>query len=426
MEDIEEHLSRECSRELAQEKAANPPISSQMKLATTVTTFRKWLYLPDPAPLLAVLGTIAANLMPGDPVWLLLIGPPGVGKTELLQPLSCLPNVVVTSTLTEASFLSATPSRDKSRDASGGLLRSLGGFGILLCKDFTSVLAMNRDSRAAVLAALREIYDGSWTRHVGVDGGRTLHWQGKLGLIGACTSVIDNHHAVMAMMGERFIMYRLPAINEDELAARALDHQGSELVMRKELSRAVGNLFSGLLLTEPTSLDGDEKKRLIALATLTVRCRSAVERDGHTREVELIPESEAPGRLALALSRLLAGVTVTGAARAEAWRVVTKVAMDCVPAVRLRVIRMLAGTTAMADTTSVAAAVRCPVQTTRRALEDLAAHRVVRPLGQGQGKTHRWRLSDWTVRKCVDAGVTFPEMSEENDSGTFPEMSGPM
>lgn len=166
---------------------------------------------------------------------------------------------------------------------------------MLLCKDFTSVLSMNRDSRASVLAALREIYDGSWVRHVGVDGGRTLYWRGKLGLIGACTSVIDTHHAVISAMGERFVMYRLPAINEDELAARALDHQGSESNMRKDLTEAVSRLFAGLAIPEEKTVDGHEKQRLIALATLAVRSRSAVERDSHSREVELIPESEAPG-----------------------------------------------------------------------------------------------------------------------------------
>jgi hypothetical protein len=211
------------------------------------------------------------------------------------------------------------------------------------------VLSMNRDSRAAVLAALREIYDGSWTRHVGVDGGRTLHWRGKLGLIGACTSVIDTHHAVIAAISERFVMYRLPAINEEELAGRALDHQGSESDMRKDLTCAVSRLFSGLAIPGERTVDGDERRRLIALATLAVRCRSAVERDGHSREVELIPESEAPGRLALALARLLAGVTLIGAARPEAWRVVAKAAMDCVPALRLRVIRVLSGASEAVD-----------------------------------------------------------------------------
>jgi len=154
-----------------------------MKLSTVVTTFQKWLYLPDKISLYVVLGALAANLLPGDPLWLLMIGPPGSGKTELILPLAKLARVIMASTLTEAALLSGTASRDKAKESSGGLLRLIGDFGILLCKDFTSVLSMNRDSRAAVLAALREIYDGAWDRHIGTDGGKTLSWKGKLGLI---------------------------------------------------------------------------------------------------------------------------------------------------------------------------------------------------------------------------------------------------
>ncbi|MBZ5623508.1 MAG: hypothetical protein LAQ69_33020 [Acidobacteriia bacterium] len=360
--------------------------------------------------------------MEGDPVWLLLIGPPGGGKTELLQPLRGLPNVHMASTLTEASLLSGTSSRDRAANASGGLLKSIGNFGIVLCKDFTSVLAMNRDTRACVLAALREIYDGFWTRHVGVDGGRTLSWQGKLGLIAACTSVIDSHHGVIATMGERFIMFRLPAIDEDKVALRALQHQGAESEMRKELQAAVGALFRNIEFAA-SALDDAERARLVALATLAVRCRSAVERDGYTREVELIPEAEAPGRLALALARLLSGVSAIGANRMDAWRVVSKVALDCLPALRLRVIQALSGAAAPLDTTNVASIVRYPTQTTRRALEDLTAHDVVKRRSQGSGKANTWRLADWTVTKCADAGVTFPETSDEGHEGGFPETS---
>ena len=85
---------------------------------------------------------------------------------------------------------------------------------MILCKDFASVLAMHRDTRGTVLAALREIYDGAWVRHVGVDGGRTLAWSGKVALIAGCTPTIDSHHAVMAAMGERFMLYRLPPVAE--------------------------------------------------------------------------------------------------------------------------------------------------------------------------------------------------------------------
>ena len=57
-------------------------------LAETVGAFRRWLFLPDASPLLAVLGAVSANLREGDPVWLLLVGPPGGGKSEIVQSLA--------------------------------------------------------------------------------------------------------------------------------------------------------------------------------------------------------------------------------------------------------------------------------------------------------------------------------------------------
>jgi hypothetical protein len=207
-------------------------------LEDCVATFRKWLHMPDSAALLVTLATVAANRAPGDPVWLLLIGPPGGGKTENLAPLVRLPDCHMAATLTEAALLSGTPKRE-AKDAKGGPLREIGDFGIIVAKDFGSVLSMHRDARAAVLAALREVYDGSWTRHVGTDGGRTLAWSGKIGLIAACTPVIDSQHAVIGSMGERFVFFRLPATDADAQARRALAHVGHESAMRAALATAM-------------------------------------------------------------------------------------------------------------------------------------------------------------------------------------------
>ena len=215
-----------------------------MTLDDVAAVFRQHVYLPDLAPLHAVLGTIAANRLDGDPVWLLLVGPPGSGKSELLRSLAGLDDVHPAATLTEAALLSGSPRREHADDAKGGLLRAIGDFGIVLCKDFGSVLSMNRDARAQVLAALREVYDGAWTRHVGTDGGRTMHWQGKVGLVAGCTPTIDRHHAVMAAMGERFALLRLPEVDGDEQARRALAHAGGETAMRHELAAAVQDMFA--------------------------------------------------------------------------------------------------------------------------------------------------------------------------------------
>lgn len=386
----------------------------------TAAVFDKWLYLPDRSALYAMLGTVAANLLPGDPVWLMLVGPPGGGKSELLQSLSGLEFVRSAATLTEAALLSGSSAKDRAKDASGGLLREIGAFGVLLAKDFGSVLSMNTETRGQLLAALREVYDGSWHRLVGTDGGKTLSWTGKLGFVGGCTQSIDRHHAVIGAMGERFVYLRLPQPDAAEQARRALSHGGRETEMRAELSAAVGRLFTGgQTPARPRGSSPADVERLIALATFTVRARSAVERDGRTRDIELIPDAESPTRLVLVLQRLLGGFDAIGLDRDTAWPILTRVSFDSIPALRLNLMTVLDGV-GTASTTEAATHAGYPTQTVRRGLEDLAAHGVVYRRPQGAGKADHWSLSDWTQERLAEIGG-FPEMPGRPQTTTLPE-----
>ena len=198
-----------------QPEPAEPAPAERRSPAATYTiddalrVFNRWLVLPSPTPVYAILGTIAANLLPGDPVWLGLVAPPSSAKTELLNSIAGLPNVIQTATLTCPALLSGTPKKQHESGAKGGMLRQIGAFGILLLKDFGSILSMRPDAKAEVLAALREVFDGSWTRHLGTDGGKTLAWKGKLGLLFGVTGVIDAHYAVIGQMGDRYLLCRL-------------------------------------------------------------------------------------------------------------------------------------------------------------------------------------------------------------------------
>ena len=386
-------------------------------LHDVTTTFKKWLHLKDTGPVLVVLATIAANRMQGDPLWLMIVGASSGGKTEILNAASHLDHVHLAAVLTEAALLSGTPKRDKAKDSKGGLLREIGSFGILLLKDFTSILSMNRDPRAALLAALREVYDGSWTRHIGTDGGRTLHWEGKLGLVACCTTIIDAHHAVTSTMGERFLYYRLPEIPPKEQARQALRNAGREREMREELAVVVGGLFANVELPDQQpELSENEAERLVALASLAARARSGVERDGRTREIELIPDAEAPARLVQALRRLYGGLLVIGVARDEAWRLAVKVGLDSMPKLRRSIFEHLVAHHVWSTTTDIAAAVKYPTQTARRSLEDLMVHGLVLRKPGGKGKPDNWMLSPRARRWHAEALGTFPEMSV--DEGT--------
>lgn len=383
-------------------------------LEDVVQTFRQYLHLPNADSLLAVLGAYAANQLPGPPVWLLLVGPPSGGKTEQILPLSALPDVHVASVLTEGALLSGVPGKDHAAGAKGGLLREIGDFGYLVLKDFTSVLAMNKESRGTVLAALREVYDGEWTRHVGTDGGKALHWEGKVGLIAGCTPALDSHHAVMASLGERFLLFRLPEVHEDKVTEMSLDH--GDAAQHAALAEAVGGLLTNLRETPPIErlTAPGERPFLINLAKLAVRGRSPVDRDyGASRDILNVPEPEAPPRLAQALQRLFTGLLAIGASREDGWRIIRHVAMSSMPAVRRKAIEALDGER-WVKTSAASLRIGVPSSTAQRTLEDLYVLGVMerRASGDGEpgaGRAYEWKLADW-------AGATIESPLPETSS----------
>jgi hypothetical protein len=382
--------------------------SEETQLDQTVAVFRHWLALADSTPLLAVLAAVAANRLQGDPVWFLLVGAPSSGKSEIIQSLVSLPEAHETATITsDAALLSGSPKREKAPDAKGGLLAEVGDHGLLVVKDFGSILTLYHEQRGKVLQALREVYDGKWVRSVGADGGRKLPWAGKVGLIGGCTQAIDRHQGTMAMMGERFVMHRIAQADALGQGRTAMKHAKRSKQMRTELAEAVAALFKRPPGEPPE--DGQTEERLVKLAVLVVRCRSAVERDSYTREIEVIPDAEGPGRLVIVLDRLMAGLLALGADRDTAWGVVQAVALDSIPALRRKLIEVLLTAVGEMPTADIAKAIDYPTRTTERGLEDLTAHRIVAANRSGSGRKTAWQISHWAKENWASA--TSPEKS---------------
>jgi hypothetical protein len=416
------------AKELATREELSPQASSQpdypvppTTIKDVLATFQRWLYMPDTGALEVAIAAYVSNHGNGNPIWLLIVGGSGYGKTESINPLTRLPHAFPVGIFTEASLLSGTPRKDRSQGASGGLLRQIGKFGIIVLKDFGSILSMQRDARAAVLAALREMYDGRWTRYVGSDGGRQLDWEGKVGLIGGCTPAIDEHHAVMSVLGERFILYRLPALEDDQqvgMASSAIDLTGSEETMRDELATSVKGLFpSGTVPETAIVLSTGERSYLITLAQFTVKTRAPIIRDtSPSRAIDLVPGHEAPTRFSICLLKLLGGLIAIGVERPRAWELLRKVALDSTPQLRRRAIEVLASANSSLSTTEIAECLSHPTNTVRRALEDLEAYQLIHHTTLGQGVAHVWALSDWLKGTWATIAnlpiATVPEMSE--------------
>ncbi len=69
------------------------------------------------------------------------------------------------------------------------------------------MISKNDDAQKAIMSQLREIYDKKYVKRTGT--GKDIVWQGKLGAIAGCTEVIYESNEQFAVMGDRFIMYKM-------------------------------------------------------------------------------------------------------------------------------------------------------------------------------------------------------------------------
>jgi hypothetical protein len=306
-------------------------------------TFKKWLGANyDLDAIHAALIAAAVNELDGDPLWLLLVGGPGNAKTESVSSLGLSPGVHIVSTIaSEGALLSATSKGERAKDATGGLLREIGDRGVVVLKDFTSILSLAASVRPQVLSALREIYDGYWKRTVGADGGRTLTWQGRLALIGAVTTAWDQHHAVVSEMGDRFVLLRMDSHHHRLAGGRqAISNTGKEVQMRADLAHAAARVLDNLD-TNPIALTDDESEILLRAADLVTLARTAIMRDGRGEPIDA-HAPEAPTRFAKQLAQIVRGGVAIGMERVEAMQLAIRCARDSVPPLRLAVLTDLA------------------------------------------------------------------------------------
>lgn len=352
------------------------PVSPIERLAGA---FRNHLHLPDPAPLYALMGTVAANMIEGTPVWLMMVGPPSCGKSELLNSLLDMPHMIEGADIAgEAAFLSGSAKREVARDATGGLLRQVGEHGGLVLNDFTSVLSKAPEKISTVMAVFRECFGGRWTRHVGVDGGRALTWTGKLALFAGCTGKIDQHHQISAELGERWVYYRFD--ERDVFADTMMALSNGRNGWRDDLRAAVNRFFDDLGLQFGTpqtrrAFSNAERVRLYELASLAARCRSGVVRDNYSKEIVDARESELAIRLSTVLAQLLVGLDFIGVQDRTAWRLLAKIAMDSMPRLRKLTVETVARSAPTVE--DLRKQLGCSLSVAKRVVEDLEVHEVV-------------------------------------------------
>ena len=368
--------------------------------------YAKWLYLPYTDVLDVMYGTMLANRLEGDPLWLFLVAPPGGTKTELINSISDAPNVVTTSSLTPKSLVSG------ANTAGGGdpsLIPKL-DHKMLLVKDFTTILNMNPLIRDEIFAILRDAYDGKTEK----DFGNGIHrsYKSKFGIISGVTPAIELYTEGNTSLGERFLRFDIPipadARGRVEYLRRAEQNAGNENKMRQELAELGTSVLRHNFNVIPT-IDDKIKNKAIALAQFLAKMRGTVVRDKFTKEITHNAFSELGTRIVKQFTKLMYGIGMyrnVAVVDEEIYSIVKRMALSTVPHRLEHIVRYMYQHDAEAEyrTDDIAQQLKLPVMTCARLLENLDMLGIVEMRRESALKT-TWKLNEDGIYLIDEGGI---------------------
>lgn len=363
-----------------------------------------------------LLSTVCSTGLPGDQLWLRMIGPPGCGKTTLAEAVSvCREYVLPISISTGFHSGYREPGEDIEEDNS--LLSRMHGMCTII-KDGDTLLASKDQGR--ILSEMRDFYDG--TARAEYRNKVSREYKDIRTTMVIC-GTDDLRKLNRSSLGERFLDCEVMSENSDDSAYvdRAMDNafnritsglaapKGStedlppcDTLFLKDVTGAyLTHLKTNLASTPPPTITENNKNRIKALARFLALARA---RMGKTREDERImkPRAEVATRLTGQFTKLAICLAITLNKKEidlEVIRILRKVAVDSGKSYELDIIHRLADNPEGTHISELEQSLRIGKTSITNRLKSMYEFRIVTTsaLNNGSGRRgrniHVWRLT---------------------------------
>ena len=379
------------------------PTMKRTSFKSILKDFRKGLHFDKDMEdaLLVTLATVVSNKIPGDPLWIYVVGPPGCGKSMILQSFMNSLNCVFRSKLTATSFISGMKQEDGSDPS---LLAQLNGKSLLI-KDFTAVKSMPIVVQEHLYGILRDAYDGNVLVEYG-NGVKRNYPDVHFSIVAGITDIV--HGDNRAALGERFLKVEMiPSDKEyDQEAqirasiANVVNNVKAEANLKDCMEAFLYHVEETFDLEKLPSVPNWVIDRVVSLCQIVGLLRSTVLRE-RNEDVSYRPRPEIGTRLAnqlIKLGRACAYVSDKDAIDKDIYAIMEKVAFSTAHGWHSEIVREMIHHNRGITVEKLAETLQISVSSVQRRLSDLQELKIVvseKKSQQRRGRpTNAWRLTD--------------------------------
>lgn len=272
LKDINNYSGTETIQGVAKQQLLSEPITYQ-QVEDKVTQF-----LPNTQIALKLILAVAVSSASSNPLmlWLLLVGVPSSGKTDLVRLIKDSEVSYYLDTLTQNAFISGERSTKSYKTYD---LLPLIHKKCLIIKDWTSIFSLDEKMTKKLLGDLVNIYDKEFTKFSSRRG--NVGYESAFSQLGCITpSTLNRHTNYMNMIGPRFLCYAMPSTSPADadksydIIFSSKDRSIIEKEARLYVSSYLNQLIQNQCVIKPLS---DEVRRYLRnAAELMSNCRGIV------------------------------------------------------------------------------------------------------------------------------------------------------